>query len=108
LNFNKTKFIQFSIKINFGTSTCIDYEHNHIENSQSTSFLGLILDKTLSWQLHIDKICAKLKSACYILRILNPILSVSNLKMIYFSYIHSIIAYGIIFWGNSTASHEVF
>ena len=80
LNLNKTKFIQFSTKYNFGTLICIDYEHNHIENSQSISFLSIILDKTLSWQLHIDKICAKLKSACYILRTLNPILSVNNLK----------------------------
>jgi len=79
-----------------------------MENSQSTSFVGIILDETLSWQLHIDKICAKLKLACYILRALNPILSVSNLKMIYFSYIHSIITNGIIFWGNSTGSDEVF
>jgi len=70
--------------------------------------LGIVLDKTLYWQLHIDKICATLKSACYILRTLNPILSVSNLKTIYFSYIHSIITYGIIFWGNSTGSDEVF
>jgi len=91
-----------------GTSTYIDHEYNNIENSQSTSFLGLILDRTLSWQLHIDKICAKLKSACYVLRTLNPILTVCNLKTIYFSYIHSIITYGIIFWGNSTASNEVF
>ena len=45
---NKTKFIQFSTKLNLGTSVCIDYEINHIENSQSTSFLGLILDRTLS------------------------------------------------------------
>jgi hypothetical protein len=28
--------------------------------------------------------------------------------MIYFLYIHSIITYGIIFWGNSTGSDEVF
>jgi hypothetical protein len=78
LNFNKTKFIQFSTKYNLGTLICIDYEHNHIENSQSTSFLGIILHKTLSWQLHINKICTKLKLACYILRTLNPILSVNN------------------------------
>jgi hypothetical protein len=32
----------------------------------------------------------------------------NNLKKIYFSYIHSIITYGIIFWGNSTGSYEVF
>jgi hypothetical protein len=36
LNFNKTKFIQFSTKPNLGTSICIAYGHNHIENSQST------------------------------------------------------------------------
>ena len=108
LNLNKTKFIQFTTKINTRTPISIDYEQNHIESSQSTSFLGLILDKTLSWQSHIDKICAKLKSACYVLRILNPILTVSNMRMIYFSYIHSIITYGIIFWGNSATSGEVF
>jgi hypothetical protein len=85
LNLNKTKFIHFSTKLNLGTSICIDYEHNHIENSQSTSFLGLILDRTLSWHFHINKICAKLQSACYILRTLKPVLSVNNLKMIYFS-----------------------
>ena len=108
LNFNKTKIIHFTTKSNLGTSIYINHEHKHIENSQSTSLLGLILDKTLSWQLHIEKICAKLKSACYILRTLKPILSVSNLKMIYFSYIHSIITYGIILGDNSTASNEVF
>jgi hypothetical protein len=108
LNLNKTKFIPFSTKLNFGTSICIDNEHNHIENSQSTSFLGLILDRTLSWQLHIDKICAKLKSACYILKTLKPSLSANNLKTIYFSCVHSIITYSIIFWGNSSGSDEAF
>ena len=108
LNHNKTKLIQFSTKINLENSTCIDDEHNNMGNTQSTSFLGLILDKTLSWQLHIETICAKLKSACYILRSLNPFLSVSNLKTIYFSYIHSNITYSIIFWGNSINSDEVF
>jgi hypothetical protein len=39
---------------------------------------------------------------------LNPILTVNNMRKIYFSYIHSIITYGTIFWGNSAASSEVF
>jgi hypothetical protein len=82
LNLNETKFIQFCTKFNLGTSVCIDYELNHIENSQSTSFLGFTLDRTLSWQLHIHKICAKLKSACYIVRTLKPNLSVNNQQQI--------------------------
>jgi len=32
----------------------------------------------------------------------------STLKMIYYSYIHSIITYGIIFWGNSPHSTDIF
>ena len=99
LNLNKTKLIQFSTKLNLDTFVCIDYKCNFTENSQSTSFLGLILDRTLFWQLHIDKLCTKLKSACYIIRTLKSILSVNNLKIIYFSYIHAIITYGIIFGG---------
>jgi hypothetical protein len=59
-------------------------------------------------KLHTNKICAKLKSACYILGILKPNLTVNNLKVIYFSYIRSIITYVIIFWGNATGSDEVF
>ena len=35
LNLNKTEFIQFSAKLNLGTSVCIDYKLNYIENSQS-------------------------------------------------------------------------
>ena len=46
LNLDKTKFTQFSTKINIRTPICIDYEKYHIDNLQSTSFLGLILDKT--------------------------------------------------------------
>jgi hypothetical protein len=31
-----------------------------------------------------------------------------TLKLVYFAYFHSIISYGIIFWGNSTDSKKVF
>ena len=108
LNLNKTKFVQFLTKSNQSAVDSIDLDHYHIGSSQSTSFLGLILDNTLTWQLHIDKICTKLKTGCYILRSLKSCLLVDNLKMIYFSYIHSIITYGIIIWGNSANSDEVF
>jgi hypothetical protein len=58
--------------------------------------------------LHIARICNKLRSTCYILRILKPTLTAQNLKMIYFAYFHSIMSYGIIFWGNSVDNDEIF
>jgi hypothetical protein len=31
-----------------------------------------------------------------------------TLKLVYFAYFHSIMSYGIIFWGNSTDSKKLF
>jgi len=62
----------------------IDLDHYHVGISQSTNFLGLIFDNTLTWQLHIDKICTKLKTGYYILRSLKSCLLVDNLKIFTF------------------------
>jgi hypothetical protein len=97
LNFNKTNFIQFSSKHTKTTQVHIKYEGKYIQNTNKASFLGLIVDNTLSWQSHLDKLSSKLSSATYIIRTLKPILTTDNLKAIYHSYAHSIISYGLIF-----------
>jgi len=50
----------------------------------------------------------KLNKASYIIRFLKPLLSFESLKLVYFSTVHSIISYGIIFWGTSTHSKIIF
>ena len=51
---------------------------------------------------------SKLNKACYAIRMVKSCMSLDVLRMIYFSYVHSIIAYGIIFWGNSHSSASIF
>jgi hypothetical protein len=85
----------------------IIYEHKQIPNSSITKFLGLNLDNTLTWKNHIDLVKSKLCSACFA-RSVKPILSQNVLRMIYFSQVHSVLNYGIIFWGNSPHSVKVF
>jgi len=46
----------------------------------------------------------KLNKASHIIRTLKPLLFFESLRMVYFSTVHSIISYGIIFWGISTHS----
>ena len=46
--------------------------------------------------------------ACYAIRSIKPFLSVDILRMIYFSYVHSVMSCGIIFWGNSHHSNSIF
>jgi hypothetical protein len=71
------------------------------------TFLGLIIENTMTWGGNIDKILKKLSSACYI-RTIKPFMSINTLKIIYFSYFHSVMTYGLILWGNSTLAESVF
>jgi len=47
-------------------------------------------------------------SACYALRNIKHIVPIDMLRVIYFTYINSIISYSIIFWGTSSYTNKVF
>ena len=57
---------------------------------------------------HISELTVKLNKACYAIRTIKPYMSLKVLKTIYFSYFHSLMTYGIIFWGNSHLNHIIF
>ena len=63
---------------------------------------------TLSWKTHIDTIIPKLSSATFAIRTVKPYLSQDSLKMIYYSYFHSVMTYGIIWGGNSRYRNTIF
>jgi hypothetical protein len=65
----------------------------------STKFLGLTIDTSLSWKYHIEELKSKLNKACYAVRSFEPFISLEVLKVSYFSYVHSVLSYGIIFLG---------
>jgi hypothetical protein len=79
-----------------------------ITNINCTKFLGLIIDTTQSWKDHVTEITPKLNKACYVIRTLTFLRSPEVLRMVYFSYFYSIISYGIIFWGKSHHSVNIF
>ena len=79
-----------------------------LTNINSTKFLGLTIDNTLSWREHIAALTTKLNKACFAIRAVQPFMTSRVLKMVYFSYFHSIMSYGIIFWGSSHHSNNIF
>jgi hypothetical protein len=68
----------------------------------------LISDSSLSWKKHIDSLTPKLNKSCFVIGAIKLFLSLESLKMIYFSYVHSIITYGIISWGNPSHTNNLF
>jgi len=59
----------------------------------------------LNWKCHIT---SRPNKACYAIRSIKPFMSLDVLRSTYFSYVHSIVSYGIIFWGNSSHNDEIF
>lgn len=79
-----------------------------ISTVKETKFLGVWIQDNLKWHSHIGHLIPKLSTSCYAIRILVNSTSLNILKIAYFSYFHSLLAFGIIFWGNSPLARSVF
>ena len=108
LNLNKTQYVQFMTKNTPIRDISISHNNMLISKTSNTKFLGLIITDSLSWKDHITQLIPKLSTACYILRCIRPYMSLEALKCVYHSYFHSLLSYGLIFWGNSSFSSHIF
>ena len=108
LNYDKTHFLQFLTTNRNEMQQQTVTSNSQITNINSTRFLGLKIDSTLTWREHVTELTPKLNKACYVIRTLIFLRSPKILRMVYFSYFHSVMSYGIIFWGNSHSSINVF
>jgi hypothetical protein len=86
----------------------VEYADELIKETTRINFLGIQINNHLNWKGHIDQIIPKLSAACFAVRRLFHVLNVNAVRMVYFVYFHSVIKYGIIFWGNSTDADQVF
>jgi hypothetical protein len=49
-----------------------------------------------------------LGKACYAIRNMKLYSRLTTLRMIYYAYLHSLMRYGIVFWGNSSEANKIF
>jgi hypothetical protein len=81
--------------------------YSHTEEAVNTKFLGLQIGNHLNWKNRIDLLVPKLSGACYAVRSMLHISNTDAFTSVYFAYFHSLMKYGIIFWGNSSDSRKV-
>ena len=103
LNFNKMYYLEFRNKNCIDITLDIIHFNKSTANVTYTQFLGLVIDDTLTSNNHIDQFISRLNSASYTIRTVK-----ATLSRLYFSYIHSIVSYGIIFWGNTISYGTIF
>nr|CAH7769073.1 unnamed protein product [Callosobruchus chinensis] len=90
LSIQKTEICSFSLKTS--------------QNNSHVRFLGIDLDSSLSWSLHIENLCSKLSKAVYAIKKVSQTVDTEAAVTAYYSLFHSLLSYGILSWGNASFS----
>lgn len=109
LNASKTFYMQFLPKnITLNYDLLLKVQNKTIQSTNTIKFLGLNIDQKLTWAPHINEICSKLSTTCYIIKQLRDTVTSDILKLLYYGLVHSVLQYGLIFWGSSSHLNKAF
>ena len=100
LHLNKTKCV--SMLFTLRPCEC------SIECAEYTKYLGVIIDKELTWCQHDNYMSDKISKNTFLLRNLANNLSLNCLCMAYYALIHSLLNYSILVWGHSSSLSRLF
>lgn len=108
LNGKKTKCIRFILPNVLQVAANVKVKDEQIDLVDTTKFLGITLDNKLQWGPHIDTLSKRLSSAAYAVKKIRLLTDVDTARLVYFSYFHSIMSYGILLWGSAADINTVF
>ncbi|MBF2449424.1 hypothetical protein IA800_13795, partial [Listeria seeligeri] len=108
LNAKKTKCIEFSLPNVSKHIYNITLNNEVLNITDSTVFLGITLDSKLQWKTHLSSLAGRLSSAVYAVRKIKQLTDIDTARLVYFSYFHSVMSYGILLWGNATDIETIF
>lgn len=103
LNISKTLYIAFSLT----NANRPDFDQIHIEDpdftikeTETTKYLGIIIDKNLKWTPQIENLTNKIRKLIHKFYLIRNVLNTKMLIMVYQSLVETLIGYGIIVWGG--------
>ena len=108
LNINKTSYTIFKPQSNahHNLNNNLLINHEAIKSSEESTkagtakFLGIYIDKHLTWSQHIDQLCTSISKSVFAINRVKYILPYAALRALYFSLVQSRLQYGIEAWGN--------
>lgn len=115
LNTSKTKFIPFSVtSVNQPRTNLIIKAHlchlpsnrpncvcPYIAQTDTIKYLGIVLDKHLTFKTHIETLTSRLRKLMYVFKSIRNVASSHIIKMTYHALVQSILTYCIPCWGGA-------
>lgn len=108
LNEKKTKCVKFVTSNVKHEQASVIVKDEELELVDSTVFLGFTLDSKLQWGPHIANLSNRLSSAAFAVSKIRQLTDVKTARLVYFSYFHSIMSYGILLWGSASDINTIF
>lgn len=104
-NPTKSEFINFRLRsADFDRAPAVMLADTMLEEVCTTKFLGIYLDRGLTWKDHINSVCSKLASGVFVLRSLSRFCPTQILMTAYYGLIYPHLTYGVVVWGSSANS----
>jgi len=100
LNLDKTTYMLFHTLNKPVPNINLQIEGSVIRRVDYFDFLGIVIDKNLTWKYHVNKIGKKISKTIGIMTRLKHYLPSVTLKTIYNSLINCHLLYGITLWGH--------
>ena len=107
LNVGKSVCILFSKKTDTGKELRIQINGEAIPQVEFTKFLGMWVDRSLSWKEHASRLTLKLTRNIHLLRMGKHMLSPHVQKILYHAQISSNILYGLGIWGSMACQQDL-
>lgn len=105
LNVSKTNYIVFNPNRKTISSINLNFFGQNVQEVTFTKFLGLQIDKELTWKAHIEHLCKNLVKFCGIFYKIRSLIPPSCAHLLYYAFVHSNILYGIEVYANTCPTH---
>ena len=99
LNASKTEFLVFSNRHYEKNDANLNLLGNIVHSSQTCKYLGVYLDRDMSFKSHIDHVLKKVSRHTGILYKIRDDLPITARLDFYYAYIYPYLSYNIIVWG---------
>ena len=105
LNVKKTHFIVFSKRKKCDESIKPVIDDETIDEVKNTKFLGVIIDKKLTWKDHINYVAGKVSRAIGMILKAKKYLRKEALLTLYYSFVYPYLTYCNHIWGATYVSN---
>ena len=80
---------------------CAHNDNRTVTSVDTHTLLGLHVDNSLTWSVHVAKLCSKLRSRLYLFNQVKRLMPIRAARKLYFSgMVQPLIDYGCVIWGS--------